>query len=71
VEEVVKMASRGSTMPQGPQALAVQLGGGTLVEYAYLCSPCTQIVSRYAELIAKRPKHQSALRGEKIEIEED
>jgi hypothetical protein len=78
VEDIMKMAttakSQGgkTTIPEGPKALAIRIDEKQTVEFPFLCTPCRQIVARYIEHIAKKPKHQSALRGEqKIEVEED
>jgi hypothetical protein len=77
VEDIVKMATTNKSqggkaaIPEGPKALLVRVNEKQTIEFPFLCTPCTQIVSRYIEHIAKRPKHQSALRGEtKIEVEE-
>lgn len=71
VADVVAMAKAGKTeVPIGPKAISIRIDEKLLIEFGFLCTPCTQIVARYVEHIAKKPKHQSALRGEKVEIEE-
>lgn len=72
VADVVKMASSGkNSLPDGPKALTIRVEEKVFHEFAFLCTPCTQIVARYIEHIVKKPKHQSALRGEtRIEVEE-
>lgn len=73
VADVVKMAGGGkNALPEGPKAISIAVDEKTTVTFPFLCTPCKQIVARYIEHIAKKPKHQSALRaGAKIEIEED
>jgi hypothetical protein len=73
VDDVVKMAQSGKkSLPNGPKALNVRIDEKTVIEFDFLCGPCKQIVLRYIEHAAKKPKHQSALRGDqKIEVEED
>lgn len=73
VDEIVKQAQQGKkALADGPKALAIRIDEKTTVEFPFLCAQCKQIVARYIEHIAKKPKHQSALRGEqKIEIEDE
>lgn len=75
LSDIVKMAQASggkNTIPEGPKALSVSIDEKQTVVFPFLCSPCKQIVARYIEHIAKKPKHQSALRGDaRIEIEED
>lgn len=71
LEEVVKMAKSGK-IPEPPKSLSVQMDDKTVVEFPFLCAQCKTIVARYLEHVAKKPKHQSALRGEtKIEVEDE
>lgn len=73
--DVVKMAQTNggkNGLPEGPKALAIMIDEKQTVVFPFLCLQCKQIVARYIEHIAKKPKHQSALRGDaKIEVEED
>jgi len=73
VDDIVKMssASKGG-IPNGPKAIRVEIDESRAVEFPFLCAPCRRIVARYVELIAKKPKHQSPVRGEhQIEVEEE
>jgi len=71
LDEVVKMA-RGGKIPDPPKSLVVQMDDKNIVEFSFLCQQCKTIVQRYMSHVMKKPKHQSALRGEtKIEVEED
>lgn len=75
LDDVVKMAQttgNKKSLPEGPKALAIAVDEKATVVFPFLCSQCKQIVARYIEHIAKKPKHQSALRANaKIEVEED
>lgn len=73
--DVVKMAQVNggkNGLPEGPKALSIAIDEKQTVVFPFLCTQCKQIVARYIEHIAKKPKHQSALRqNAKIEVEED
>ena len=71
LDELVKMAKNGK-IPDPPKSLSVQMDEKAVVEFSFLCQQCKTIVQRYLMHVMKKPKHQSALRGEtKIEVEED
>lgn len=71
LDDVVKMA-KGGKIPEPAKSLEVKMDDKTVVEFPFLCSQCKTIVARYLEHVAKKPKHQSALRGEtKIEVEDE
>jgi phage FluMu protein Com len=69
-EDAVRMASPEAKKQKAPPALAVSMGGKVVAEFDFLCGVCTTIVERYITHAAKQPKHQSALRGSEIDIEE-
>ena len=70
VEEIVRQAK--SVDNKKAPNFHVSMEGVATVEFEFLCNTCRTIVERYLTHIAKRPKHQSALRGDaKIEVEED
>jgi hypothetical protein len=72
VVELIKQAGPSGKLKDGPKALQISVDETPLIEFPFLCQPCTEIVARYLEHIAKKPKHQSALRaGAKIDVEED
>ncbi len=75
VEEIVKLAKQQGSkvvIPEGPKALSIRIDEKTMIEFEFLCGPCTQIVARYIEHIVRKPEKQSALRSQtKIEVEED